>query len=121
MWGWYLFSFGISSKKICDEPAYHKQLISSVWKLMLNPVNFSLPRIIPNHDLQVEVTFFRDFLSRYEKISHQTSFGKLHSNTLDASKFDSIIFLICSPINKGKNELCRNVKKLEADSVKAEI
>ena len=38
MWGRYFFSFGISSKKICDEPVHHKQLISSVWKLMNNLV-----------------------------------------------------------------------------------
>ena len=31
MWGWYFFSFGISSKKIWDEPVLHKQLISSQW------------------------------------------------------------------------------------------
>ena len=38
MWGWYFFSFGISSKKNWDEPVHHKQLVSSVWKLMPNPV-----------------------------------------------------------------------------------
>ena len=38
MWAWYFFSFGISSKKFRDEPVHQKQLISSVWKLMTNPV-----------------------------------------------------------------------------------
>ena len=39
MWAWYFFSFGISSKKIWDEPVHFKLLISSVWKLMPNPVD----------------------------------------------------------------------------------
>ena len=38
MLGWYFFSFDISSKKIWDEPIHHRQLISSVWKLMPHPV-----------------------------------------------------------------------------------
>jgi hypothetical protein len=42
MWGWYFFSFGISSKKNWDEPVHQKQLISSVWKLMLHPVQVNL-------------------------------------------------------------------------------
>ena len=42
MWAWYFFSSGMSSKKNCDEPVHHKQLISSVWKLMPNPVQLLL-------------------------------------------------------------------------------
>ena len=38
MWGWYFSSYGISSKKIWDEPVHHIQLILCVWKLMTNPV-----------------------------------------------------------------------------------
>ena len=39
----------------------------SVNFILTCPLNFSYPRIIPNHNLQVAVTFFSDFLSRYEK------------------------------------------------------
>ena len=38
MWGWYFFSFGIFTKNNWDEPVHHKQLISSVWKLIADPV-----------------------------------------------------------------------------------
>ena len=38
MWAWYFFSFDIFSKFLWDELVHHKQLISSVWKLMTNPV-----------------------------------------------------------------------------------
>ena len=38
MWAWYLFSFGVYSKKIWVEPVHQKQLILSVWKLMPHPV-----------------------------------------------------------------------------------
>ena len=38
MWVWYFFSFGIFSKKSWGEPVHQKQIISSVWKLMNNPV-----------------------------------------------------------------------------------
>ena len=47
MWEWYFFSFGISSKKFWDEPVHHKQLISSVWKLMNNPV-YTVLQVQPN-------------------------------------------------------------------------
>ena len=39
MWGWYLFSSGISTKKIWDQTVHHKQLIQSVWKLIGHPVH----------------------------------------------------------------------------------
>ena len=38
LWVWYFFSFGIFTKKSWGEPVHQKQLISSVWKLMNNPV-----------------------------------------------------------------------------------
>ena len=72
----------------------------SVNLILTCPLNFSLPRIIPNHNLQEVVTLFRDFLSRYEKTSHQISFGKSHSNNLDASNLDSIIFTVVSSMKK---------------------
>ena len=87
----------------------------SVNLILTCPLNFSLLRIIPNHNLQEVVTLFRDFLSRYEKISHQISFGKLHSNTLDASNLYSIVFAVVSN-EKRINKQCLNVKKLTADS-----
>ena len=76
--------------------------LRSVNFILTCPLNFSTPRIIPNHNLQVAVTFFSDFLSRHEKISHQISFGKLQSNALDASNLDSILFIVVSPISNGE-------------------
>ena len=38
MWAWHFFSLCISSKNLWDDPVHHKHLISSVWKLMPNPV-----------------------------------------------------------------------------------
>ena len=74
----------------------------SVNFILTCPLNFSLPRIIPNQNLQVAVTFFSDFLSRYIKISQHISFGKLKSNTLDASNLDSIFFAVVLTISNGK-------------------
>ena len=38
MWGKYYFSFGILTKKICDQPVHHKSGCQGVWKLITNPV-----------------------------------------------------------------------------------
>ena len=70
------FSFGISTKKIWDEPVHHKQLISSVWKLTTHPaVTILLTKLIErtNHN---SIDKFRITAGRTPSVTDLTDFTK---------------------------------------------